>query len=233
VVENIRALYPANRDNYPVQVRVQVGPLSLTKTITLHVAFAGPLTPFYQIAHEVSHSLGTVDLYNSGGGNSLITLMGRYSFYGNDQGIVHLDAWHKMVLGWCEPRRRRVTRSGNELLLEATPGRPTAPVILWHPERGAAEYFLLERRTPASDTRRYDGSLPGDGALIWRVTPDAAPYATHLGASGLTVGGNGLWKAGDTTPPLVWTDGSPVGVTLAFYSPLGPSLQPPLRVQWP
>jgi hypothetical protein len=62
VMENIRALYPANRDNYPVQVRVQVGPLSLTKTITLHVAFAGPLTPFYQIAQEVSHSLGTLDL---------------------------------------------------------------------------------------------------------------------------------------------------------------------------
>jgi hypothetical protein len=153
--------------------------------------------------------------------------MGGYSFYSNNQGIVHLHAWHKMVLGWCEPRRRRVTRPGNEALLEATPRRPTAPVILWHPEHAATEYFLLEHRTPASDTRRYDGSLPGDGALIWRVTPDAVPYATHLGAPDLTVGDNGSWKAADTTPPLMWTDGSPVGVPLAFHSPLGPSLGPP------
>ncbi|CCF16487.1 hypothetical protein BLGI_4456 [Brevibacillus laterosporus GI-9] len=71
------------------------------------MAGAGPVTPFYQIAHELSHSLGTVDMYNIGMGNTL-----RYSFDSNDQGTVHLDIWHKLVLGWVEPRRFELMSNG-------------------------------------------------------------------------------------------------------------------------
>jgi M6 family metalloprotease-like protein len=226
IVENIAALQPANRDNSPVQVRRQIGPLSFPVTVTLHVSFAGPLTPFYQIAHELSHSLGTLDMYNSGAGNSLLTLMGGYSFFGDDQGTVHLDAWHKLALGWCEPRRRRLTRGGNELLVEITPSRPTSPIILWHPGRGAGEYFLVERRTSASTSRAYDSGFAGNGALVWRVTPGVPTPASHLGSPNLTLGGNGVWVGGQTTPPLLWSDGSSTGVQLSFQS------SPDLRVPW-
>lgn len=227
IVENIAALQPANRDNLPLVVRRQIGPFASHKTVTLHVAFAGPLTPFYQIAHEVSHSIGTRDMYNSGAGNSLLTLMGAYSFFGNDQGTVHLDAWHKLALGWCEPRRRRLTQPGNEVLSEITPSRPTAPIILWHPSRTTSEYFLLERRSSRGANQAYDSGFAGDGALIWRVAPGAPTPVTHLGAPDLTVGGNGVWGDGQTTPPLPWSDGSSSGVRFTFRS------SPPIfRVSW-
>jgi hypothetical protein len=228
VVENAKALQPANRDNLPVQVRMELPLLALTKTIRLHVAFAGPLTPFYQIAHETSHSLGTKDLYNSGGGNSLLTLMGGYSFFSNDQGSVHLDAWHKLVLGWCEPRRRRLTRPGDEQLTEISPQQPNGAIILWHPERGIGEYFVLERRTASGRQRKYDGSFPDDGSLIWRVTPASPNPATHLGSPNLAVGANTVWKPGMQTPPLTWSDGTSTGIHLTFDRGFGDNF----RVTW-
>jgi M6 family metalloprotease-like protein len=226
VVENFRALQPANRDNLAVEVRINVGIAQVTKTIRLHVAFAGPLTPFYQIAHETSHSIGTVDLYNSGAGNSLLTLMGGYSFFSNDQGSVHLDAWHKLALGWCEPRRRKLTRAGDEQLAEISSVEPNGAIILWHPDRGAGEYFIVERRT-ARGQRKYDGSFPGDGALVWRITRGANP-ATHLGAPNCVIGGNTVWQAGMQTPPLPWSDNTSTGISLAFTRGLGNNL----RVTW-
>lgn len=230
IFENFRNLQPANRVNAPVIIRRDQIFFSIKKTVVLDVAFAGPLTPFYQIAHETSHSLGTQDLYNSGAGNSMLTLMGGYSFTSNDQGIVHLDAWHKLVLGWCEPRRRRLTRSGNEALLPTLPSRPSAPVILWHPARGASEFFILERRSSRTLGLQYDANLPGDGALIWRVTPGAGTPVTHLGSPSLDIGANSVWTAGMTTPPLRWSDGSQVGASLTFEAPGG--FGAAMRVRW-
>ena len=221
IIENFKPLQPANRDNTPLQVTWQ----GAAKTVNLHVAFDGPLTPFYQIAHELSHSIGTIDMYNSGAGNSLLTLMGGYSFTGNDQVPVHLDAWHKLALGWCEPRRRRVTRPGEDVIVEVTANRPTGPLILWHPARATSEYFIVERRSSNGTNRAYDSGFPGDGAVIWRVTP-AGLAPTALGAPNLAVGGNGVWGSGQTTPPLPWSDGTSSGVRLTFHS------SPDFTVSW-
>ena len=92
----------------------------------VHVAGAGPFgTPlFYQIAHELSHSLGTVDMYNTGLGNQLLTLMSRYSFWSNDQGAVHLDIWHKLALGWAEPRRFTLARPARPWSGQGRRGHP-------------------------------------------------------------------------------------------------------------
>jgi hypothetical protein len=165
-------------------------------------------------------------LYNSGAGNSLLTLMGGYSFFSNDQGSVHLDAWHKLALGWCEPRRRRLTRAGDEQLVEISSQQPNGAIILWHPDRGASEYFLVERRA-ASGQRKYDGSFPGDGALIWRITSGPNP-ATHLGSTDFALGASTVWQAGMQTPPLPWSDNTSTGVRLAFTRGFGSNL----RVTW-
>jgi hypothetical protein len=228
IVENIRDLQPANRDNLPLDIRMTVGPVTVHKTVQLHVAFAGPLTPFYQIAHETMHSLGTVDMYNSGAGNFLLTVMGGYSFDANDQGIVHLDAWHKLALGWCEPRRRRLTRSGDELLVETSIDRPNAALILWHPARGTREFFMLERRRAIGTDRKYESTFPGDGVLLWRITPGAPHTATHLGSPLLGVGENRVWAAGQTTPLLPWSDGSSTDVALTFAATASGAI----RVTW-
>jgi M6 family metalloprotease-like protein len=221
IIENIAGDQPANRDNTPLPVAWG----GVTKYVTLHVAFDGPFTPFFQIAHEVTHSLGTKDMYGSGSANYLLTVMGGYSFTSNDQRTVHLDAWHKLALGWCEPRRRRLTQPGEDVIVEITSDHPTGPLILWHPDRGASEYFLVERRSSSGVNRAYDSGFPGDGALVWRATSSgAAP--THLGSPDLTVGGNGVWTGGQETPPLPWSDGTSSGVQLTFHT------SPVFRVSW-
>ena len=69
-VENFLHAWPANRDNVPFTITRQLtGGGSQTKTVQVHVAGGGLRTPFYQCAHELSHSLGTVDMYNNGAGN--------------------------------------------------------------------------------------------------------------------------------------------------------------------
>lgn len=71
----------------------------------------------------------------------LLTLMGAYSFFSNDQVTVHLDAWHRLALGWCEPKRVQLTAHGSALVREISAERPDGG----HP--------------PASEPRRL-GVLP-------------------------------------------------------------------------
>lgn len=212
--ENIDNLQPANRDNNPVtfSVRLPFFPITVTETIRVHIAGAGPLTPFYQIAHELSHSLGTVDMYNTGQGNSMLTLMGGYPFWSNDQVPVHLDMWHKLQFGWAEPRVFRFSDPSSTAVREAADGA----IVLWDEARGASEYFLVERRRPNAPGQRYDSGVPGDGVLIWRVQKDAPNGVAHLGAPDLTAGGSGVWRAGQQTPMLAWADGTPTNCYLTL-----------------
>ncbi|QKZ21718.1 peptidoglycan-binding protein [Streptomyces chartreusis] len=201
IVRNITGAWPLNRVNNPVTFALQ----PRDETLVTRCAGVGPTTPFYQIAHEMSHSLGTVDLYDSGvlppnANNMLLTLMGAYSFTSDDQGTVHLDIWHKLALGWAEPRIFDLSVHGETHVDTTADGA----VLLWHPTREAREYFLIERRGPALPGRKYDASFPDDGVLIWRVQ---GGMPTHLGAPYLTPGGPGVWHVGQKTPLLIWNDG--------------------------
>jgi len=115
--------------------------------------------------------------------------MGSYSFTSDDQGTVHLDIWHKLALGWAEPRIFDLSGHGETYVDTAADGA----VLLWHRAREAREYFLIERRGPGLPGRDYDASFPDDGVLIWRVQQGVP---THLGAPYLTPGGAGVWRAG-------------------------------------
>ena len=129
----------------------------------------------------------------------------------------------------CEPRRRRLTRHGDEQLIESSPRQPNGAIILWHPARDTKEYFLVERRRVGGGQRSYDGSFPGDGALVWRITP-GTPIRPHISSSpDLALGSNSVWQAGTQTPPLTWSDGSSPGVRLSFNAGFGGIL----RVSWP
>lgn len=195
---------PANRDNSAV-IKVVGNPPQPT-VITVHVAGAGPLTPFFQIAHELSHSLGTVDLYGYGG-NYLLTLMSGYSFDANDQVAVHLDSWHKLRLGWIEPKIRHLAVAGSEVVSTQSNGS----IILWDTARRGNEYFLVERRGPSLPGRIYDSGVAGDGVLVWRISNSGV---AHLGAPSLVYGGSSVWGPGSQTPVLRWTDGTSSGISV-------------------
>ncbi|HHY0839953.1 TPA: hypothetical protein ACVW80_006205, partial [Bacillus thuringiensis] len=222
--ENIPEAWPANRDNNPFTLNVSHGPWSWNGVIQIHVAGAGPKTPFYQIAHELSHSLGTVDMYNTGSGNYLLTLMGGYSFFSNDQVTVHLDIWHKMVLGWAEPRRFQIRPGGTAVVHEGADGS----ILLWDQTRRVNEYFLIERRRSNSPNRRYDANFPGDGLLIWRVQQGLGNEVVHLGSPNLTPGGSGVWGSGQQTPLLPWSDGQSTGIQITVEAMADGALQ----VRW-
>ena len=207
--ENIPGAMPANRDNNPVVIQVPMNGALVTVSVRVHWAGAGPLTPFYQVAHEVSHSIGTVDLYNVGHGNFGLTLMSGYSFDSNDQVSVHLDAWHKLLLGWVEPAVHALDTPGDAVVRD----RPGGMLLLWSEARREREYFLVEARLPGSHTRLYDEGVAGEGVCLWRVDATTG-YAAHLGAPDLAIGGSQVWNNADRTPVLPWADGSSAGRTL-------------------
>ena len=228
LIENVPGLAPWNLRNVRFTVDVNIGGvIGQTLTVDVITAFAGINTPFYQIAHESSHSLGlgaTSDLRGYGEQNSLLTLMSGYSFNSDDQRSVHLDAFHKHVLGWTDARIYSLTTPREVSIPVTHAARPDAPVLLWDPGRGTNSYFLLEYRTPnAPQALAYDeavaGSGPGtvrEGLAIWRVPgiPSGGRVTEHLGSTDLRPAGNTLWQPGQITPELAWPDGTLTGARI-------------------
>ena len=136
---------------------------------------------FATFCHELAHQLGTIDLYGFGGYNFGLTIMcGTVTLDFNnpatyfDPSTYHLDPWHKLQLGWLEPRIRSLRQSSTESLAADQEGDPGAPILLWDPQRGASEFFLLEHRSSASSRMpNYDANVPGKGLAIWHVQQDA------------------------------------------------------------
>jgi M6 family metalloprotease-like protein len=154
-------------------------------------------TTFNCAAHEMCHLLGALDIYGSEDVtvSQNLSLMAN-SIYGT---IYHLDPWHKMQLGWVEPRIRSL-RDGGVAILPATQAiQPDAPVILYDPVRfnpasSTNEFFMLEYRTRSSASGSgYDRDVAGNGLAIWHIQqnavklpsnitlPEAGPYVGQAG----------------------------------------------------
>lgn len=130
---------------------------------------------FAVIAHELSHLLGAVDLYGIWGTdqdlNVGLSLMGS----GTTAQPTHLDPWHKMQLGWCEPRIRSLRAGGTDVMPCAQLGRVDAPILYYDPDRGDQEFWLLEYRTQNSSANNYFENGMGNGTngmLLWHVFQD-------------------------------------------------------------
>jgi M6 family metalloprotease-like protein len=177
------------------------------------------------VAHELSHSLYTADLYGDGRTNSGLTLMGRTIYAADDdRRSIHLDPWHKLRFGWVRPRILELKRGGIATVAAAQILNPENPVVLlYDPARGFREYFLIEFRSnqlagghhdthPSDSVEAAPSPAAVNGLAIWRVSPDRLP-AVHLGAPGLAFGGATLWT-NQETPELRWSDGTPTGARL-------------------
>ena len=138
-----------------------------------NVAGVNHQTGFLTIAHELCHLLGAVDLYGSGGLSSGLTSMSSTGGLPDDMTTCHLDPWHKMQLGWDEPRIEEITSQKWTYMPVAQLGNPRAPLILYDSRRGPDEYFILEARTPKSAKGGgYDDNVAGTGLVIWHVLQD-------------------------------------------------------------
>ncbi|MDR7476070.1 MAG: hypothetical protein QN175_13845 [Armatimonadota bacterium] len=128
---------------------------------------------FTTMVHELTHQLGAIDLYGAHCLNSRVSLMSCTGDGPLDS--YHLDPWHKLQLGWSEPRIYSLRSSGSVLLPAANLARADAPAILYDPVRGPQEFFILEYRSRAnSGGLVYDGQVSGNGLAIWHVLQDPA-----------------------------------------------------------
>lgn len=191
-------------------------------TVRGRIASIDHRSSFLNLTHELSHSLGTVDLYyDKTCWNTALSLMSCTIVEANDnRSTFHLDPWHKMRLGWLRPRIFTI-QSGGIATLTASQFYPTnAPIILYDPARGFGEYFLVEFRngsaSAGSADHDKDTSTPA-GLALWHVTENPVPIH-HEGSTNLAAGGSRLWST--LTPLLTWKDGVS---TSARLNPIGTS----------
>jgi M6 family metalloprotease-like protein len=180
-------------------------------------------TPFDSTAHELTHTFGAKDLYADNCWNIRLTLMSCTSGEPDGRQTFHVDPWHKMSMGWSDPRIRSLRAGGLESLSAAQEMDAAGQVILFDPARGVSEYFILEYRTAVSPTSSvYDQNVAGNGLVIWYVKQQPnhdpveipSPVSEKLrvavlsaGAPDLALGVNVPWGSG-TTPYLSWLDGT-------------------------
>jgi M6 family metalloprotease-like protein len=203
--------YGANRPIGNTLVAVPVPGQNVT--LRGKVASLDSRASFMTITHELSHSLGTSDLYGPADYSAGLTLMGSTIFsVDDDRRTVHFDPWHKMRFGWVRPRIFTLGTGGVATVAAAQFQSGNTPVILYDPARGTSEYFIVECRNSApSGGGSYDTDLrytPSSGLAVWHVIPGNDPPAFHEGAPDLSLGGNVLWNENQITPRLPWRDGS-------------------------
>jgi len=151
-------------------------------------SFVGHDASLATFAHELSHLLGTIDIYGSSCLSKGLSLMSCTGYEGpllkykaNETFL--LDPWHRSRLGWLKPRIYSITTAGSALLREPTElygeSYNAGPIILYDPRKGFQEYFILEYRAQqrskkvrgytSDDAYGYDADVPEDGVAVWHV----------------------------------------------------------------
>jgi M6 family metalloprotease-like protein len=154
--------------------------------------------------HEFGHQLGLDDLYFFG----YWSLMSLGCYNGNGEYPAYLDAYSKYKLGWITPQQ------AENLIL---PLKPTSHLFRLG---GSYEYFLVEWRKKNG----FDSFIPGEGFLIYHIQEVPTYTATILPADAEWdgFGDNGdPWPGSsrNTTPSLIYYDGSPSTYTIRIIAP--------------
>jgi M6 family metalloprotease-like protein len=136
-------------------------------------SFIGTPNSLCWLAHELSHIVGTHDLYGPDSDlNGGASLMGQIQG-GDGYASYHLDPWHKMRLGWAEPRIYEL-KPGQPIFLHAAgQERPDGAVIVFDRGKDPYEFFMLEFRNNHPDVAKtYDRNVHDTGLVIWRIKTD-------------------------------------------------------------
>lgn len=195
------------------------------------------------MTHETTHQLGAIDVYGAWSANeclaSNLTLMDCTG--GDNTNTYQLDPWHKFVLGWAEPNISALTSSGSALLRAADSADSSASLILYDPNHGKSEFFIVEFRSNAYPSKTlYDANIPGVGIVIWHLKVDGTylpvqvptlqqydpgGFLTDTEAAIFVDGQPSLvrasssgevWTVGQQTPKLKWLDGSSTNYIIQF-----------------
>ena len=96
----------------------------------------------------------------------------------------HLDPLHKLLAGWLDPSI--VTTTGWHALRDIESSQDA--LLVYDPEHGADEYFLVENRWRGTS---YDANLPSAGLAVWQIIEDPAVYGALPVPAGVDPG---LWN---------------------------------------
>lgn len=144
------------------------------------VALLNHQTDFATFCHELSHSLGTLDLYGVWSQQCLnlnVSLMSCTITDRDVPDICHLDPWHKLQLGWVEPRIFPVYSGGFATIPAAQVIDATTPVLLYDPAAGPSEFYLLEYRARnRAAGPSNDANTTGNGLALWRIKQGGNKY---------------------------------------------------------
>jgi M6 family metalloprotease-like protein len=139
------------------------------------VVLVGDGTGLATIAHEMAHSLGAEDVYGALAiRNNRMSLMAATVEPSEDvHKFVHLDPLHKIRLGWVQPAIVPIAPGTKEirhrLEVPQSADRTARPLLLYDPNRGSREYFLVEYRNGAAAPGSFDQDVAVDGVIVWLV----------------------------------------------------------------
>lgn len=180
-------------------------------------------------AHELSHFLlDAPDLYST---QNWPFCAGSYSIMDVCYASVHLDPFVKLKLGWLDVRV--VTQSGDVTLRDVETHHEA--LVLYDPEHGKGEYFLIEYRRP---TGTYDEGVASlcsgvsqAGLAVWHIVEDPALLARARLPDGVSPG---EWGRGGIR--LIRANGgTPIDDANALFTTPGAVLSDdstPARLRW-
>ncbi|MFP5319824.1 MAG: hypothetical protein ACLGI2_16215 [Acidimicrobiia bacterium] len=186
---------------------------------------AGTDTNLITLAHETGHAAFDMpDLYfwNVGALD-----LGGPTCSRPDTSLFRANAWQKMHLGWIAPTV--VTRDGYYVV--PLTADANSAFILYDPDKGSDDYFVVENRAEAAGT--YDQGASDTGLVIWRLedsafTPNGAGEG-ELGPDGgfialMPPSGDQAWDPSDPATPDrtmadPWRDGTPSNVAVRAIPP--------------
>lgn len=130
--------------------------------------------PTHELAHLI---LGLSDLYANA--FNFDTEAGSLSLMGDNVGnTTHLDAFHKLALGWATPWYTPV--DGPYALQDVK--ESGAVVVLPRSSDGdGQECFVLETRVGSNSNPLYDEDMNANGVIVWHIVESPAQNATPPG----------------------------------------------------
>ena len=167
------SLLPARREEEGSGVRLRGGAARQVNKFYVAAALHGKdhtgMLRFGVLVHEVGHSFGLPDLYDTsfagkGIGKYDVMSTGNYEFDGTGYYPSSMSAWTKVYLGWAEAVE--ITEDGTYTLEAASEGKHQVYKIAHgFPGGDKPEYILLENRQPVG----YDSTMEGGGIAIYHV----------------------------------------------------------------
>jgi M6 family metalloprotease-like protein len=197
---------------------------------------SGTATNLMTLVHELGHqAFDMPDTYAQHPDIGFEMDIGGFTSSVQDHTLFHPNAWHAMHLGWVEPVV--VTQSG----FYEVPREPYgSSFILYDPDKGTDDYFIVENRGMISGT--YDQGVGGHGLVVWRINESAYASATYTGFMKLIApdeGGQAWAPTYDHDDPqrtvegIPWLDGTENDLAIRAISPAGDTMRVYFDVRGP